>query len=150
MSVSAANSQPGAPAIAGESSVRRQMAGAASRIKRLKRIDRAAVGVITCGGIAVVLSVVGILVFIGAEAVPLFKSASTNLVGTFRLAESSAPSPLERRALGSDEFGRYVYTVEPGGKVAFFNRGSGARELEVSPPSLARRDRRRLLPIAPG
>ena len=44
---------------------------------------------------------------------------------------------MERRALGSDEFGRYVYTVEPSGKVAFFNRGSGARELEVSPPSLA-------------
>ena len=44
---------------------------------------------------------------------------------------------MDRRALGSDEFGRYVYTVESSGKVAFFNRSSGARELEVSPPSLS-------------
>jgi phosphate transport system permease protein len=138
MRVSATNSQPAAPAIgAGESSVRRQMAGAAGRIKRLKRIDRAAVGIITCGGIAVVLSVIGILVFIGAEAIPLFKSASTALAGTFRLAGNEGPETMERRALGSDEFGRYVYTVEPGGTVAFFNRGSGARELELSPAALA-------------
>ena len=44
---------------------------------------------------------------------------------------------MERQAFGSDEFGRYVYTVEPTGKVAFFNRATGARELEQSPPSLA-------------
>ena len=44
---------------------------------------------------------------------------------------------MERRALGSDEFGRYVYTVEPTGKVAFINRGTGQPELEISPPALA-------------
>ena len=74
----------------GESAVRRQMAAAAGRIKRLKRIDRVAVGVITFGGIAVILSVIGILVFIGAEAVPLFRPASATLKGTLRPADAVA------------------------------------------------------------
>jgi phosphate transport system permease protein len=113
------------------------MAAAASRIRRLKRIDRAAVGVITFGGIAVVLSVIGILVFIGVEAVPLFRPASTHLAGTLRLGDSATQETMDRRALGSDEFGRYIYAVEPSGKVAFFNRDTGARELELGPPSLA-------------
>ncbi len=137
MSVSAADNQARVPPNQGESAVRRQMAAAAGRIKRLKRIDRVAVGVITFGGIAVVLSVIGILVFIGVEALPLFRGASAELAGTLRLAESAAPAAMDRRALGSDEFGRYVYTVETNGKVAFFNRDTAARELEVRPPSLA-------------
>jgi phosphate transport system permease protein len=140
MSVSAAGNEPVGPLVEGESDVRRQMAAAASRIKRLKRIDRAAVSVITFGGIAVVLSVIGILIFIGLEAVPLFRASTTGLAGTLRLGEAAAQGTFDRRALGSDEFGRYVYTLERSGKVAFFNRDSGARELEVSPPSLAGAD----------
>ena len=56
--------------------VRRQMAAATRRIARLKRIDRAAVAVITLGGLAVIVAVLGILLFIGAEAVPLFRAAT--------------------------------------------------------------------------
>ncbi len=93
------------------------MAAATGRIKRLKRIDRAAVGIITFGGIAVVLSVIGILVFIGVEALPLFRGASAELAGRIRLGEAAVQGSMERRALGSDEFGRYVYTVEPTGTV---------------------------------
>jgi phosphate transport system permease protein len=125
----------GVDALAGGSSVRRQMAEASARIKRLKRIDRAAVGIITFGGIGVVLSVVGILFFIGAEAIPLFRSASVAFRGEWK-TPTAAPA-MDQRALGSDEFGRYLYMVEPAGKVAFFNRESGARELEFTPPSLA-------------
>jgi hypothetical protein len=49
-------------------SIRSKMATASKRIARLKRIDRAAVFVITLGGLAVVVGVLGILVFIVAEA----------------------------------------------------------------------------------
>jgi phosphate transport system permease protein len=112
------------------------MAAAAGRIKRLKRIDRLAVGVITFGGIAVVVSVIGILIFIGAEAVPLFRGAATSLAGTLRLGQAPA-TPMDRQALGSDEFGRYVYTLDPSGKLRFFQRDTGARELEITPPLLA-------------
>ena len=65
-----------------ESAVRRQMAAAAGRIKRLKRIDRAAVGVITLGGIAVIVSVVGILVFIGGRGDAALRGARRTLAGT--------------------------------------------------------------------
>jgi phosphate transport system permease protein len=137
MSVSATNPEPLATPTQVESAVRRQMAAATGRIKRLKRIDRAAVGIITFGGIAVVLSVIGILVFIGLEAIPLFRGASAQLAGTIRLGDAAVQGSMERRALGSDEFGRYVYMVEPTGKVAFINRDTGKPELEMSPPSLA-------------
>ena len=137
MSVSATNPEALAVPPPAQSAVRRQMAAASGRIKRLKRIDRAAVAIITFGGIAVVLSVIGILVFIGVEAVPLFRGASAQLAGTIRLGGAAAQGSMERRALGSDEFGRYVYTVEPAGKVVFLNRGTGQPELEISPPALA-------------
>ena len=56
-------------------SIRSKMATASKRIARLKRIDRAAVFVITLGGLSVVVGVLGILVFIAAEALPMFRSA---------------------------------------------------------------------------
>jgi ABC-type uncharacterized transport system permease subunit len=135
MSLPAAGNPSVDPFAAGESSVRRQMAAAAGRIKRLKRIDRLAVGVITFGGIAVVVSVIGILVFIGAEAIPLFRGAATSLAGTLRVGQGPARR-MDRQALGSDEFGRYVYTLDPSGTILFFHRDTGARELEVTPPLL--------------
>jgi phosphate transport system permease protein len=137
MSLPAADSPGLAPAIGGESEVRRQMAAAAGRIKRLKRVDRVAVGVITFGGIAVILSVIGILVFIGAEAVPLFRASSSTLKGTVRPADTLARAPMDRWAVGSDDFDRYVYTLEPSGRVTFLNRETGKPELTFSPPSLA-------------
>jgi phosphate transport system permease protein len=113
------------------------MAAAAGRIKRLKRVDRVAVGVITLGGIAVILSVIGILVFIGAEAMPLFRQASASLRGTLSPAEAVGRVPLDRWALGSDDLDRYVYIVDAAGRVIFLNRGTGAPELTINPPSLA-------------
>ena len=53
----------------------KKMASAAKRIKRLKRIDRAAVFIIT-RGLGVVVGVLGMLVFIAAEAVPMFRAAT--------------------------------------------------------------------------
>jgi phosphate transport system permease protein len=137
MSIPAAQNQPAIPLAEGESAVRRQMAAAARRIKRLKRVDRAAVGVITLGGIGVVVSVIGILVFIAVEAFPLFKASSATRAATLRLAETGTAGTMSQRALGGAEFGRYVYTVETGGQVAFFHRDSGVRQSDVTPPSLA-------------
>ncbi|RPJ85654.1 MAG: hypothetical protein EHM13_00400, partial [Acidobacteria bacterium] len=61
--------------LAPDQSVRDRMAAASRRIGRLKRIDRASVFVITLGGISVVVGVLGILLFIGAETLPLFRAA---------------------------------------------------------------------------
>ena len=99
-SVSATDPEPLAVPPPAESTVRRQMAAASRRIKRLKRIDRAAVAIITLGGIAVV-----------AERhrdpglhrrrrrVPLFRGASAALAGT--LAASAAAAAGDHGAPGA-------------------------------------------------
>ena len=93
------------------------MAAAARRIGRLKRIDRAAVVIITLGGIAVVVCVLGILLFIAAEAVPLLPAAATcSARWNRRLAD--AQRRREAPALGGagvDEYQRYLYGVESRG-----------------------------------
>ena len=115
----------------GGSAVRRQMAAATRRIARLKRIDRAAVAVITLGGIAVVVAVFGILLFIGAEAVPLFRSSALLYRAAVPLAASgfaphSGASAMALRAFGVDEYLRYVYTVDPSGRMVFRRLTDGA------------------------
>ena len=120
----------------GESAVRRQMAAAARRIGRLKRIDRAAVGIITLGGVAVIISVIGILIFIGAEALPLFRAARAAHEGTIRLAGTVEPTSAASAVLGIDESGRYVYNVTPTGTLTFFATDTGARAFDLVPPTL--------------
>lgn len=137
MSTSSSDIQSAAEAASGrESSVRRQMAAAAGRIRRLKQVDRLAVGIITLGGLAVVISVIGILVFIAAEAVPLFRSSSATLMGTLKFGSPAVRVTPEMAALGADEASRYVYTVDPAGNIVFFNPESGALVLNHSVPSL--------------
>ena len=111
------------------------MAAAARRIGRLKRIDRGAVFLITLGGIAVVIAVFGILIFIGKEAIPLFRSASLKPAGDVPLVTAVDPAHTEMyRAVGVDEYQRYLFTVEPAGVVAFFALESGARAREEPVP----------------
>ena len=81
------------------------MAAAKKRIGRLKRIDRVAVFVITMGGIAVVIAVLGILVFVAAEAMPLFTSAKLTSAGDGRAPIDLQPDRAEQmRAVGIDEY----------------------------------------------
>jgi phosphate transport system permease protein len=123
---------PGAPDSG--SAVRREMAAASKRIARLKRIDRAAVGVITLGGIAVVVSVIGILVFIMSEALPLFRSARAAHAGTIPITEGQRPPALA--GLGADEVGLYLYDVTATAGVAFYSPVKGTRVSEIAPPAL--------------
>src|SRR5687767_9830014 len=107
-------------------SVRSQKAAAKKRIGRLKRIDRAAVFVITMGGIAVVIAVLAILVFVAAEAIPLFTSAKLTSAGDVPVPIDLQPDRAEQmRAVGVDEYRKYVYAVEPIGRVVFHRFDSG-------------------------
>jgi phosphate transport system permease protein len=112
------------------------MAAAARRIARLKRVDRAAVAVITLGGIAIIIAVLGILVFIGAEALPLFRAASITPRGTVPAAVSSSPQAGAFTALGTDEYLKYFYGVEPDGRVAFRQLATGALAHEMPVPGV--------------
>ncbi len=105
-------------------SVRARMAGAAARLRRLERIDRAAVFVISLGGFAVVISVLGILVFIALEAVPLFRPARVTAGGPLAL-ETPLPAASGLRALGVDEYRQYLFAIEPDAHVVFYRLPSG-------------------------
>jgi phosphate transport system permease protein len=119
-------------------SIRSRMAAASSRIARLRRIDRAAVLVITLGGIAVVVAVLGILVFVASEAIPLFRAARVARIGQTQIATSVQPGDATAglRAVGVDEYRKYLYTIEPGGRVAFFRVESGERAHDFPIPGL--------------
>jgi phosphate transport system permease protein len=113
------------------------MASAAKRIGRLKRIDRAAVGVITLGGISVIVAVLGILVFIAWDAVPLFKPATLAASEPLRLVSSATSSGRgERLAIGIDEYRQYLFTVERHGSVVFYRYKSGEVAVERPVPGI--------------
>ena len=116
-------------------SVRSQMASAARRIARLKRIDRAAVFVITLGGLSVVVGVLGILIFIAAEAVPLFRPASVTAAPPVTL-NPPAPNDGKLTALGVDEYRKYISYISPDARVVFRDAASGAAAFEIPVPGL--------------
>jgi len=121
--------------LAPDESVRDKMAAASTRIGRLKRIDRAAVFVITLGGVAVVVGVLGILLFIGAEAVPLFRPARLVPGGVIEVAAGTDDFPGLRGA-GVDEYRQYLFAVEPDGRVAFRRLSDGTPAFDVPVPGL--------------
>jgi phosphate transport system permease protein len=118
-------------------SVRTQMAAASKRIGRLRRVDRAAVVIITLGGLAVVVAVLGILVFVASEALPLFSSATLTPRGEIQISTALSPANASSlRAVGVDEYQKYIFTVEPTGSVVFYRLDSGARATEIAVPGL--------------
>ncbi|MFB3855101.1 MAG: ABC transporter permease subunit [Vicinamibacterales bacterium] len=104
----------------------------------MKRLDRAAVVVITLGGAAVVLSVLGILVFIGAETLPLFSPARLVPGRPIRLDAAGAVtgSPAGLGALGVDEYRRYLFIVASDARVRFFDALTGKPAFDVPVPGL--------------
>jgi phosphate transport system permease protein len=116
--------------------VRELIAAQGDRIKRVKRLDRFAVFFITLGGIGIVASVLGILLFILAEAWPLFRSSQGTATGTVALVTSDGhvDRPL---ALGTDEYQLYAYDVTPDAAVHFFRLEGGKLALSVPFPGLA-------------
>jgi phosphate transport system permease protein len=118
-------------------SVRERMAAASKRIARVKLVDRGATGVITFGGIFIIVSVLFIFVFIFGEALPLFRGATAERLSTLSLASpgegESHAAPL---AVGVDEYQRYLYDVTPDARVVFFRMQDGARHRDVKVPGL--------------
>jgi phosphate transport system permease protein len=72
--------------------IRARLEAARGRIRTVERIDRLAGLLIRLGGIGIVISVLGILVFIMSEAWPLFRPAHGRLAGTLSLA-AAPPAP---------------------------------------------------------
>jgi phosphate transport system permease protein len=118
--------------------VRERMAGASRRIARVKLLDRAATGVITFGGIFIILSVLFIFVFIFEEAAPLFRGAKSEKLATLSLAvvgpaSAGRGAPL---AVGVDEYQKYPYEVTSGGRVLVFRGTDGALHRDMPIPGI--------------
>ena len=109
-------------------SVRQRMQSASERIARVKRMDRAARGVITLGGLGIVASVLFIFLFILGEAWPLFREATTT-----RLPAALASELRGALVIGTDEYQKKLYGLLPGG-LTISNLDSGTLDrLEALP-----------------
>ena len=132
--------------------IRQRIEAASGSIRRLKRIDRLAAVLIRLGGLGIVISVFGILLFIVAEAWPLFRPARGMLAGTIALpaapAATPAPAPAPGStaapvtstvapvaapttpgpvlAMGVDEYQMYLYAVRSAPRIEFFRMSDGA------------------------
>jgi len=113
------------------------MAAATRRIGRLKRIDRAAVFLITAGGMAVVVGVLGILFFIAAEAIPLFRAARLTAPQRIDLSTGLTDATQGLRAIGVDEYRTYLFTIEPDAHVLFRKLTDGTPALDLPVPGVA-------------
>jgi phosphate transport system permease protein len=128
-------------------SVREQVQAQAARIKRVKRVDRLAVGFITFGGVFVIVAVSFIFVFILGEALPLFRPARGVVRGTVELATAGTgsgpqvdpdpvPAEVSPLVVATDEYQMYFYAVLANGRTAFFRARDGSFVKQVPAASL--------------
>jgi len=121
-----------------QTDIRSRMAAASGRSGRVRRADRAAAAVITAGGALIIACVIGILVFIGLEAAPLFRPAKVRALDAvpLRAAIADAAGSDRLAVLGTDEHRRFLYTVEPDAHVVLWSYETGRREQAFALPGL--------------
>ena len=119
--------------------VRERMAAATRRIARVKLADRTATAVITLGGIFIIVCVLFIFVFVFGEALPLFRPAKAEKLGSLASLGRPRRAPPEDApaTIGVDEHQRYLYEVTPRATVVFFRLPQGTREKELPIVGLA-------------
>jgi len=107
-------------------------------VTRRHIFDRLAQAVITMGGIAVILSIICIFIFLVKEVVPLFFSPQGTQTG--HVAGTPPPGALPQSSLvGMDEYQEIIYQLMAGSdrQIRFFNAQSGAPITLDLPPALA-------------
>jgi phosphate transport system permease protein len=145
--------------------IRQRVQAQAGRLRRVKLIDRFAVGFITFGGLFIIVAVLFIFVFIFSESLPLFRPASGAARGAVDLAAvpaleytpvpapASGPGPAKAPAaapapvtlteqgkplvMGIDEYQRYFYEVLSDGRTSFW-RADGSFSSQLPPSSVGR------------
>ena len=107
-------------------------------VMRRRIFDRFAQVVITMGGIAVILSIIGIFIFLVKEVAPLFFPPQGTQTG--HVAGAPPPSALAQSSLvGMDEYQEIIYQLTAGSdrQIRFFNAQSGAPIALDLPPAFA-------------
>ena len=105
---------------------------------RRRILDRLAQALITLGGIAVILSIIGIFIFLLKEVAPVFFSPQGTQTG--HLAGTPPAVALPQSSLvGMDEYQEIIYQLTAGSdsQIRFFNAQSGAPIALDLPPALA-------------
>jgi len=106
-----------------------------SGLKRRKLVDFIATSVVTTGGIAIILCILAILVFIGTETVPLFQGVKSELSSSFILKESPELSSYSLDttndktfpfiATGLEEYRKIGFVVTEDGILTFLSLKDG-------------------------
>lgn len=108
-------------------------------LKKRRLIDKIATVVVSAGGIAIILSIVTILVFISLEAIPLWYKVESSVSGSFKLNKNPAifTSPLINQqsedlyptpdiiAIGVEEYREIAYLISSNGFVHFISLKDG-------------------------
>ncbi|HEX9284614.1 MAG TPA: hypothetical protein VF879_03000, partial [Nitrospirales bacterium] len=111
----------------------------AARHKLRRFFDLLARLIITAGGLAVILSILGIFLFLIKEVAPLFSSAKGTQSGRF--AAGSLPAGLPQAVLaGMDEQQEVAYLLKAGSadQLSFFSLPAGAPLVAPLPPALSK------------
>jgi phosphate transport system permease protein len=101
--------------------------------------DRLAQVIITVGGIAVILSIIGIFIFLVKEVAPVFFPPHATQKG--HITGTPPPSILPQSSLvGMDEYQEIIYQLTAGSdhQIRFFNAQSGTPIAFDPPPALAK------------
>jgi len=94
-------------------------------LQRNRRVDFWAKKVISLGGVAILVCVIGMLAMLLMETLPLFYSPQTKELTSFDLpSKKSAPKPL---AIGIDEYLETGYWIDQAGFINFLDLVSGAK-----------------------
>ncbi|MEP6959770.1 MAG: ABC transporter permease subunit [Nitrospirota bacterium] len=101
--------------------------------------DRLAHAVITMGGIAVIVSIIGIFVFLVIEVAPLFFSPQGTQTGHVAGAPPTKALP-QSSLVGMDEYQEILYQLSTGSdrQIRFFNAQSGAPIIHDLPPDFSK------------
>jgi len=105
---------------------------------RRRAFDRLAQIIVTLGGTAVILSIIGMFVFLVKEVVPLFLSPHGTQSGHFA-GDLDRGEPSQSSLVGLDEYQEIIYLLSGGAErqIRFFNAQSGAPIAVELPPGLA-------------
>lgn len=113
--------------------MQRAIAAHAGRTRRRRLLDRLFAGVFTAGGLVVILSIGGMLLFMVGQVAPLWQPVRYDGQARGSIEAIDASHVL---SLGTDESLSHVYIVQVDGLVRFFDLSSGAEVLTVGVPGL--------------
>lgn len=113
-----------------------QASSTSASLRRRRLADLISRLIITSGGIAIILCILAILLFIAIEVIPLWKSVRTELVSSFIIEESpelssfSLDYPVSNRAFpflasGAEEYREIGFIIEKNGSIQFVSLKDG-------------------------